>query len=252
MFDAWAVRLICPSWQSQGHTGFRIPSAKMSHPYASIRGVKHLHSQVAPVVVQYLPTTSSGVTQPMATLIAAFVALIVACVTAFGLWLNHKQHQEKETAAATERRRKEAVDAMVSAWDTAVVAWTAVTITHRGVYRDTPTPGVLPSPQEIDDAVDQCRTVEARLQLLSLDGTRSMSNLIDVLAGIAEKIDRSDMPFGDFERDRHTQARALAAREDLMDSFRREINSFSTKYEPSVGRTLSGLKMDEDRPPRDS
>jgi len=180
------------------------------------------HAQVAPVIVQNIPPSSDGLTQPEATLIAALVALVVAGVTAFGIWMNHRQHSDKEKVAAMERRRKEAVDALVEALEAGNVAWNLVFNCHNaasGDARGTPT-----NPMDVDSSFARCREIEAKLHLLALDESFAMTTMDDVLSSIWREL-RGNGTTPDFRP-------AWDARSNLILSFRKTINTMHTKYDP--------------------
>ncbi|MFJ7723880.1 hypothetical protein ACIQYM_38150 [Rhodococcus erythropolis] len=198
------------------------------------------HAQVAPVIAQNIPAASSGLTQPWATVIAAGAAVAVAVVTGVGIRLNHKQHQEKESAAAMERRRQEAVNALVEALEVANDAWNAVGDSHAVYLGALETDGPLAS--DVDNALARCRSIETKLQLLALDESESLLQLHRVLARIWNEVSYETTNYPDF-------GPAWTARDHMIKSFRHTINSLRTKYDPQA--SVLPLDLEEaDMPPK--
>jgi hypothetical protein len=188
-----------------------------------------LHAQVAPIIIQNIPpapTVASGLTQPVATVITAGVAFLVALVTGVGIWINHKQHVEKEQAAATERRHTEAVTALVEALEAGTKAWEMVGDAHNDCIGLTD--GTQRPKREISDSLELCRTVETKLQLLALDDAGAMKELTQALQRIWDQINTYGDP-ADF-------GPALDARIKLVESFRGTINGLRGKYDPSAAK----------------
>ncbi|QTR98368.1 hypothetical protein J6K27_003490 [Rhodococcus qingshengii] len=210
-----------------------------------------LHTQVAPVIVQNIPAQSSTwLTQPVATLIAAMVALVVAGVTWLGIRRNHQQHKEKETSAAVERRREEAMAVLVEALDVGAASNDAVlAVSMAAGARGEPT-DPIPTYNYVREYIDKCRPVEMKLRLLGLDSDLSMRKLIATHTAILEEVLAVGMnPLG-LKFDHHRfQLRATDALTDLVRSCQRTLDRLRTKYDPPAIR-LSLPPGDADVPPR--
>ncbi|QKT12146.1 hypothetical protein [Rhodococcus sp. W8901] len=182
------------------------------------------HLQAVPVGS---PVSDPGwLTQPVATVIAAGVALVVACVTLLGIWLNHRQHLEKETSAAVERRRNEAREALVEALDVSGRAWSLVGDAH-SLHMGLITDGNVRM-AETREALAQCRAAQAKLELLALDGDGAMRDLTQVLGQIWYDIAENPGPgYVDFKP-------AWAAHGAAISSFRTTMNRLRTKYDPLI------------------
>lgn len=164
-------------------------------------------------------------TQPVATLIAAGVALVVALVTLTGIVLNHRQHRDKEIAAAVERRRSEALDALVEALEASTRAWSLVGNAHSldiGLITDGEA-----KVAETRDALDRCRSAQAKLELLALDDDGAMQDLTTVLSRIWYDVVENPTP------DR-VEWNAWPAREAAIRSFKTTMNRLRTKYDPLI------------------
>ncbi|NKR31335.1 hypothetical protein GS504_20770 [Rhodococcus hoagii] len=162
-------------------------------------------------------------TQPVATVIAAGVALLVACVTLVGIWLNHRQHREKERIAAIERRRTEAVEALVEALESATTAFGLVA---EAVDEISGLPVVrAESETEVESALDRCRVMHAKVHLLGLDEDDAMGALTRALGGVWQDILIDGRQPPDFDK-------AWRAREQLLKSFRATVDRHRNLYDP--------------------
>lgn len=182
------------------------------------------HMQAAPAVAAV--PDPGWLTQPVATVIAAGVAFLVACVTLVGIWLNHRQHREKEAAAAVERRRSEALAALVEALDASTRAWSLVGDAHD--LRFGLRVGGGATATEIKAALDQCQAAQAKLELLALDEDHAMRELVQALSSIWYKIEENPSP-GYIELKSAWAARGAAIR-----SFRTTMNRLRSKYDPLI------------------
>ncbi|WEX03823.1 hypothetical protein [Rhodococcus sp. RCBS9] len=202
-----------------------------------------LHAQVAPVIVQNIPPESSTwLTQPVATLIAASAAVIVACVTLYGVNRNQQQHVDKETVAAIERRRAEAVSALVEALEAGDHAWSTVGASHASYLGESDM--IPPTAQDVENSLNRLRTVETKLQLLGLDESKSTKDLRDALYAIWRKIDQDLEPYPAFDP-------AWKAQAEMHSAYRRTVRGLNTKYDPKTDLVQLGLGG-TDIPPQDN
>lgn len=198
------------AWQFWKHRAVLIPS----------------HAQAVPANTAV--PDPSWLTQPVATVIAAGVALLVACVTLVGIWLNHRQHREKERIAAIERRRTEAVEALVEALEAATTAFSLVAETVDGL-NGLPVVmrlGSAESEVEVESALDRCRVMHAKVHLLGLDRDGAMGALTKALGGAwTDILIHRDPP--EFEE-------AWQARDQLLKSFRETVDRHRNLYDPPL------------------
>lgn len=111
------------------------------------------------------------------------ISLLVAGVGLSGvvltLLINNRQHRSKERAAAMERRRSEALDALVEAMTAAANAWDLVCTANNELDR---IPSHYPwDAQKMHTAIERCKSASLKLEILALDDSGYMASLSSAL-----------------------------------------------------------------------
>lgn len=138
-----------------------------------------------------VPSQSSGLTQPQATICAAVIALVAALIALGGVLVNarvsERQHREKDAATLRDRNRKDAVDAMVEALAASMRLWDLVgTIHSLAVGLDDVSEDDRPTLSQLNAAWMAMMSAELKLELLDIASFKEVSALREALGTIRD------------------------------------------------------------------
>ncbi|MFC9473075.1 hypothetical protein ACFTS5_12910 [Nocardia sp. NPDC056952] len=158
--------------------------------------------------------SSSGLTQPQATIWAAGIAVGAATIALIGVLINaavsQRQHRDKDSAAIRDRNRTEAIDALLEALSATMDLWILVGIMHNKIMGKAMSTAD-PTDSELDTARAKIINAKLKLELLGLGGSDNVDEVRKSLNRLALEFKAGNKSSG--------FAEAMRTRDKMIASF---------------------------------
>ncbi|NKT69481.1 hypothetical protein GS860_16115 [Rhodococcus hoagii] len=165
----------------------------------------------------------------MITLLVSAVGFTGVVLT---LFINNRQHRGKERAAAIERRRSEALDALVEAMNAAANAWDLLCAANDDLER---LPSYYPwDAQKVHLAIDRCKVASLKLAILGLDDAGQMADLTAALERAWFEMQEDPMNGG------YDLSAASRTYKNLLPAFQATLDRHRTEFDVNLnGRAIA-------------